>query len=82
MKIRYRRKRSAQINPRDKDADEGDLYVTDGRLTRCETPSGWGMRTRGWLYSRRIKPPKEGMIAIVEDNEIYWINPSTEESDA
>ena len=71
--IRYRKRRSAKVNPPDHEAEPGDLYTwPDGSLTRCETPSGWGMRTRGWLYSRRIEPPS-GMKAIPKDGEVYWM---------
>ena len=72
--IRYRRRRSAKVNPSEDDAEAGDLYVQFGKLIRCEEPTGWGARNLGLLYPREIKPPFPGMIAVVKDGEIYWKN--------
>lgn len=71
---RYRRRRSARVNPGNIEAESGDLVIMqDGKLYRCETPSGWDARTSGLLYPRLIPSPP-GMKPIAKDNEIYWVN--------
>jgi hypothetical protein len=80
--IRYKRKRSAAINPPEVVAEPGDLWVRSGRLYRLETPSGRDAKDAGLLYPRLIKPPAPGLFAIVKRGETYWVhNPTPNRKD-
>jgi len=55
------------------DAEQGDLMVSnDGKLFRLEKSSGWGAKSAGVLYPRTIKPPRDGMVAMIRDGEVWW----------
>ncbi len=86
MKKRYRRRRSVKVwvySEWNFKVEPGDLLVTfDGKLFRAESSNGYGKRNLGELTPRLIKPPQDGMIAIIEEQEIYWVRAMKEDSNA
>lgn len=73
--IRYRRRRCSAINPREAVAERGDFIVRDGQLLRLRTPRSPARAAAGLLYCAKIKPPADGLVAQVQDGEIYWVYP-------
>ena len=48
------------------------MVSNDGKLFRLEKSSGWGAKSAGVLYPRTIKPPRDGMVAMIRDGEVWW----------
>lgn len=80
MKIRYRKWRKTRVlpyDPRNWDAEPGDLMVGHGRLVRLMESNGRDKAALGELTEVDIKPPVEGAMAILEDGEVYWVDEAT-----
>ena len=82
-KIRFRKRKATRVrryNPRDWDAEPGDLMVESfgsGKLYRLEDRRIGPMAAAGELYPREIAPPKSGLKAVIEDGEVYWVDTDT-----
>ncbi|KKN02490.1 hypothetical protein LCGC14_1117160 [marine sediment metagenome] len=82
-KIKYRKRKTTKVlrfNARNFDAEPGDLMVEtygSGKLYRLEDRRIGPMATAGELYPRLIKPPTEGLKAVIEDGEVFWVDPDT-----
>jgi len=80
MKLRYRKRTSSKVwrySARNISVKPGDLMVTgygEGKLYRLEDRRIGPAASRGKLYPREIKPPANGLKAIIENDEVYWVD--------
>lgn len=79
-RIKHRKRKDTKIlgwNPWNFDAEPGDLMVGHGKLYRLEDRKRGNMAAAGELYPRLIKPPVEGLFAILDGEDVFWIDKET-----
>jgi len=77
IKIRYRKWKKTRVlhwNPHNWDAEPGDLMCGFGKLYRLKESNGCCKASAGELLAIEIKSPFKDGKAIIEDDEIYWID--------
>lgn len=83
MKIKYRKWKKTRVlrySAYNFDAEPGDLMVSgygEGKLFRLEGRRIGPMAAIGELYPREILPPINGMKAVIEDDDVYWVDKET-----